>query len=86
MNNQVIVVNPSVLFTRMLAAKKNYEDLTDYFTYELSPHPMGIFTEHGMWKNKKSPLYDVFTTLHENVLASNDVYVVDGGFLLHKVK
>ena len=85
-NNQVIVVDPLVLFTRMLAAKKNDDDLVDYFTYELSPHPMAIFTEHGMRKNKKSSLYDVFTTLHENVLSSNDVYVVDGGYLLHKVK
>ncbi|GBP85752.1 hypothetical protein EVAR_97248_1 [Eumeta japonica] len=56
-------------------------------TYELAPFPMTLFDDKGiMRESKKSELYDVFTSSPFRLSDFTDcLFVVDGGFLLHKV-
>jgi len=50
----------------------------------LAPYPLSLFNEEGMRKTKKSVFYDLFYPVVD-VSFENAVYVIDGGFLLHRV-
>lgn len=47
---------------------------------------MSLFEDGGMRKTTKSSLYDVFTPLEININLLESTVVLDGGFLLHRVK
>lgn len=82
-----VPIEPETIFRRICFTKKNQEELKSFFTYELAPYPLSLFDENGMRKNKKSILYELCTPVDENSFAETDsrLYVIDGGFLLHKV-
>ncbi|KYN10882.1 hypothetical protein ALC57_16982 [Trachymyrmex cornetzi] len=84
-NNKDIAVDPTLVFQRISLVKKDEEELKGFFQYELAPYPLSIFNENGMRKNTKSDFYDLFISLTENPVFKNTFYVIDGGFLLHKV-
>jgi len=66
--------------------KQNDEELKTCFNYELFPYPLSLFSEGGMRKTKKSALYDYIKRMENtNVELNYKTYVVDGGFLLHRV-
>lgn len=72
----------------MLIAKKDDDNLAEFFKFELAPYPLSMFNETtGMRKTKKSAIYDMFhpIDLEENLPSADDIYVIDGGFLLHRV-
>jgi len=51
-----------------------------------SPFPLALFDEQGLRKTKKSALYDILQPISlENINITNGKYVIDGGFLLHRV-
>ena len=85
-NNVVEVVDPLLIFQRIAITRKSDEDLQDLLKYELAPFPLALFNKNGMRKTKKSALYEVFpveeTALDLKVTAN----VIDGGFLLLRVK
>ncbi|KAJ8885064.1 hypothetical protein PR048_011260 [Dryococelus australis] len=54
--------------------------------YELSPYPMTLFDEGCMRKTKKSILFDAFRLCSSSVDLKTSYTVVDGSFLLHRVK
>ncbi|XP_029341748.1 uncharacterized protein LOC100571724 isoform X2 [Acyrthosiphon pisum] len=86
--DEILSIDPLLLFQRIMIRVKTEEELKECFEYELSPIPLSLFDESGqMRKTKKSILYDVFltTTNTYNVLDKNVVVVIDGGFLLHRV-
>ena len=86
-DNKKIEINPDVLFHRICIVKKADEEMNDYLKWELSPFPQALFNTYGMLKNTKSDLYNVFQEIHINVRDPvNTHYVIDGGFLIHKVK
>lgn len=76
--------DPEMLFRRISYVKKSQEQFKQNFHHELAPHPMSLFDEYGMRKTKKSSLYEAFSPLCDTV-TGDTVYVVDGGFLLHRV-
>ena len=85
-NDQPVVIKPTTLFQRMVVAKQSEEELEDFLTYELAPYPLALFDEGGMRKGTKSALYKAFKPLPDTTLLdSSTVYVIDGGFLLHRV-
>ncbi|KYN23238.1 hypothetical protein ALC57_04348 [Trachymyrmex cornetzi] len=84
-NNKDIAVDPTLVFQRISLMKKDEEELKGFFQYELAPYPLSIFNENGMRKNTKSDFYDLFIPLTKNPVFKNTFYVIDGGFLLHKV-
>lgn len=84
-SNEEIVVNPDTLFRRIAMLKKSDKELMEYFEYELAPYPLSLFDETGMRKTPKSVFYDFFTPVTDNVNFHGVAYVIDGGFLLHRV-
>lgn len=83
--DKVVAIEPMVLYQRILLIKKDSDDLVDYFKYELAAYPLALFTTTGMRKAVKSALYEEFSTVDEQELASTDCFVIDGGYLLHSV-
>jgi len=74
------------LFQRIAILKKNDDELLSYLQFELAPFPLALFDEHGLRKTKKSSLYDILQPIPlESINITNAKYVIDGGFLLHRV-
>ena len=46
---------------------------------------MPLYDELGMRITKKFTLYEVFSPLCDSGIAGDTIYVVDGGFLIHRV-
>lgn len=59
--------------------------MRDNFRFELAPYPLPLFDECGMRKNVKSELYNYFDPVPGPSNLINTIYVIDGGYLLHKV-
>lgn len=74
-----------MLFQRISFLKKPEEQLESYFQYELAPYPLSLFDEKGMRETQKSALYDAFVPIESQLDSENTLYVIDGGFLLHKI-
>lgn len=86
LNNETMVVDPLMIFQRTIILKKDDEDVADLLRNELSPFPLALFNEGGMRKSKKSSLYDALPTDSTIINPRMTTNVVDGGFLLHRVK
>jgi len=88
-NDIVVPIDPALLYQRISFVKESQDDLRKYLEYELAPYPLSLFDEYGMRKSSKSTLYSLFSHVTDTVMTevtSSDVcYVIDGGFLLHKV-
>ncbi|KYN00649.1 hypothetical protein ALC62_08572 [Cyphomyrmex costatus] len=80
-----IPIDPLLLFQRICLNKKFNEQLCEYLQYELSPYPLALFTEVGMRKTNKASVYKCFKPCHIELDTSNVTYIIDGGFLLHRV-
>lgn len=84
--DELIPIDPLLLFQRISIMKQNDVELKTCFNYELSPYPLSLFSEGGMRKTKKSVLYDYIKPMENtNVELNYKTYVVDGGFLLHRI-
>ena len=81
----VCTVEPEMLFRRISFTKKSHELFKHNFDYELAPYPVFIFDESGMRKTKKSMMYELFSPLSDTRIDEETLYVIDGGFLLHRV-
>lgn len=85
-NNEIVSVDPLLLFQRISVLKKSDEELKEFLKYELAPYPLSLFNEQGLRKNTKSSLYDIVEESNISLKTTQDVvYVIDGGMLLHKV-
>lgn len=84
--DQVIAVDPLLLFQRICVMKKSDEEIEFYLKYELAPYPLSLFDECGMRKTQKSLLYPLFKTLDITFNKETSEYIIDGGMLLYRVK
>ena len=55
-NDKKVVVDPLVLFSRLIILMHRYGDISCFFDYELSPVPASFFDGYLMRKSKKSSL------------------------------
>ena len=55
-NDEKIVVDPLVLFSRLIILMHRYGDISCFFDYELSPVPTSLFDGYLMRKSNKSSL------------------------------
>lgn len=87
-NDTVISIDPMLIFQRIAISTHTHEDLQQYLLYELAPYPLSLFDEAGMRTGTKSAFYDAFDSVDplQLQLGALPYYVLDGGFLLHKVK
>ena len=86
-------VDSALLFQRLTAIASNNEkiDLRNLFEYELSPYPASLFqTTTTMRKANKPKLFEdllsVSSTNYSERLDNKEIFVLDGGNLLHKIK
>ena len=54
--NQVIHIDPSMLFTRLIVLLERSERMEDYFQFELTPMPTSLFKDGMMRKSNKAAL------------------------------
>ncbi|GBM57821.1 hypothetical protein AVEN_22074-1 [Araneus ventricosus] len=59
-------------------------ELQKYFEFDLAPFPLSLFDKGGLRKTRKSVFYNLFSTTTD-VNFTSACYVVDGGFLIHRV-
>ncbi|CAG9769757.1 unnamed protein product [Ceutorhynchus assimilis] len=87
LHNTYIDFNPMQLFNRIICSNKTPEEIKHCFKYELSPYPLSLFKDGNLRKGTKSQLLQELDKIYkpESMPHSDTVYVIDGGFLLHKV-
>jgi len=83
-NDDIITVDPTLLYQRICATMKTQEDMNRYMQFELAPYPLSLFDDAGMRKTNKSSLYSNFEQV-TLPMDNNMKYVIDGGYLLHRV-
>ena len=71
---------------RICLLQLDEDELQLYFGYELAPFALTLFHESLLIrKTKKSAIYDTFTLVEKTVYEGKCHYVIDGGFLLHRI-
>jgi len=80
-----VAIDPLLLLQRISVTKQFEDHLQQVLQYELAPYPLALFDDIGMRKTKKSSLFDCFIPVYVELNPANDTYIVDGGFLLHRV-
>lgn len=85
--DQVSPVNSTQLFNRILCSCKSEDHLKECFKYELASYPLSLFDNGQLRKNVKSVLFAHMDKKCQpsNDLVDNAMFIVDGGYLLHKV-
>lgn len=82
-----ISIEPSMLFHRLILVGERTNEVKQCFDYELTACPMSLFKDGLMRKPRKPDLYRKFAVgFLQAALPDSIMYVVDGGFLLHKVR
>jgi hypothetical protein len=85
---KVKIVDVTLLFSRLLVVVQRSSNVKMYFEYELTPVPASLFNGAFMRKPDKAQLKNELVSGLDTSfkLISNATCVVDGGFLLRKVK
>ncbi|KAJ8671768.1 hypothetical protein QAD02_003027 [Eretmocerus hayati] len=84
-DGDVVRIDPTLLFQRLSMIIENKEDMREHLKLELAPYPKALFDQDGMCKTQKHKFIENFTPLSEKPDCSEMKYVIDGGFLLHRV-
>ena len=77
--------DPLTLFHRLCMLQCDEDELRTYLGYELTHYPLSLFDDSGMRKGTKSDLYSIFQQSKVDIKKESCHYVIDGGFLLHRV-
>lgn len=85
MHDHSVPIDPLLLFQRISLNTRFQDNLDEYLKCELSPYPLAIFDDVGMRKTNKSTLFKYFKPSIYEMNTSNATYIIDGGFLLHRV-
>lgn len=80
-----MAIHSLLLFQRICVTKKFDDQLQEFLQYELAPYPLALFDDIGMRKTKKSYLYDCFEPIVVDFNSTDNTYIIDGGFLLHRI-
>ena len=84
-HDKKVPVDPVLLFQRMSISKTFEDEIEKFFEYELAPYPLSMFDETGMRKTQKSAIYNCFESMEIEIDNTNASYIIDGGYLLHRV-
>ncbi|KAJ8685740.1 hypothetical protein QAD02_021533 [Eretmocerus hayati] len=83
--NDTVVIDPTLLFQRLSMIIENKDDMKEHLKLELAPYPKALFDQHGMSKTQKHKFIENFTPTIGAPQFPGMKYIIDGGFLLHKV-
>ncbi|CAH0757850.1 unnamed protein product [Diatraea saccharalis] len=84
-DGEKVAIDSDLIMRRILFSKQSQQELQTCFEFELTPYPLSLFDASGMRKTKKSSLYDLFESFQSIPNTNDKCYVIDGGYLLHKV-
>lgn len=84
-HEEKVPTDPVLLFQRMSITAAFQDEIEKYFEYELAPYPLSLFDNIGMRKTQKSAIYDCFEKVNIDINNTNVIYIIDGGYLLHRV-
>ncbi len=85
--NQRVVIDPTLLFSRLIAIAQREENIEKYFEYELTVVPTSLFKENALRKTTKAQLANALTKGVEVLQSPSEATIVlDGGALLHRIK
>jgi hypothetical protein len=85
--SEKISLDPTSLFMRLVLVGERSENVRECFAYELTQYPMALFNGNFMRKPDKPSLYrDILSGCLNATLPLDVQYVVDGGYMLHKVR
>ena len=77
-------INPTLLFSRLIAIVQREEDMAPFFNYELTTI---LFKDNALRKTDKAQLArGLKNAVQPSALSLRAKYVLDGGALIHKVK
>ena len=57
--NEIVHIDPTVLFMRLIVLIERAEDMSDYFNYALAPIPCSLFKDNFMRHPNKSQLGEI---------------------------
>src|SRR6218665_19439 len=80
-------IDSTILFSRLLLIMQRSAELKPFFDFELTPVPTALFTTDGCLRkcNKFVLARELKKNIQESCATEPRTYVVDGGFLLHRV-
>ncbi|KAK3732868.1 hypothetical protein QZH41_002222 [Actinostola sp. cb2023] len=89
-DNEVVQVDPQLLFQRLIIASNNSDDMEGLFCYELCSYPTALFDSPLVLRQPQTPvLADALWAKLTGDATSGppgDVrYVLDGGALIHRI-
>ena len=86
-DKEKVHINPTLLFSRLIALVQREEDMLPYFDYELTAIPTSLFKDYAMRKTAKAQLAKVLMSKVQPSGRNAQLYhVLDGGALIHRVK
>jgi len=86
--DDVICVDPILLFQRLVCAGMNQDDFPNMFSHELSSYPTALFEAKSLMRpaNKSSLAHSLWTKMQRpSSCPSNVQFILDGGALIHKL-
>ena len=85
---QDAVIDPNILWHRLLLSINNSQDRETFFAYELAPEPTSLFKQGMMRKTQKAAMGAILREGIEStdVCPNNAIFIIDGGYLLRKVR
>ena len=69
--NQIIHVDPLILFMRLIVLVEQSENTVNYFVYELTPYPTSLFQENFMRHPDKSDLMHASLSYNSEITRKN---------------
>ena len=86
-DKEKVQINPTLLFSRLIAIVQREEDMIPYFDYELTAIPTSLFKDHAMRKTTKAQLAKALMSNVQPSQRNTQIHhVLDGGALIHRVK
>lgn len=78
MEDEIITINPLLIFQRMCISKESHKELEKFLTYEFATLPLSLFNDEDMRKCIKSSLYKAFEQYSGVINFKDAMYVIDG--------
>ena len=86
-DKEKVQINPTLLFSRLIAIVQREEDITPYFNYELTAIPTSLFKDYAMHKTAKAQLAKaLMSNMQPSECNTQLHHVLDGVPLIHRVK
>ncbi len=80
-------IDPTILFSRLIAIVQREEDMAPFFEHELTTTPTSLFKDYCLRKTDKAQLAkSIKNGVELSALNVHATCILDGGALIHKVK